>query len=138
MQTRARSAMPSRASQSIAVLDVVDHAAAELAVAALDEIAAIAGRAAEIRLEHGIAAAGEELHLRVEDPAVAQERPAVRQDDQRQVPRSVPPARQRQIAVDDEAVAAAVADRPDRGEAQAVEPFERGLRKRPSAARARS
>ena len=99
-----------------AVVDIVDHAAAQLAVAALDEAAAIAGRAAEIGLQHGIAAAGEELDLGIEGPAVAQERAAMRQHDQRQAALAAA-GRQGQIGRNGEAVAAAVADRPDRREA---------------------
>ena len=95
-----------------AIGDVVLHGEAPLAKAALPELTAIAGRAAEIHLQHGIAAIGEELHLGVEAPAVARPGAAVRVDDHGQlVLARLVSERQRQIAVNRQAIAAGVLHR---------------------------
>ena len=93
-----------------AIADVVLHLQAPLAEAGFPEAAAIAGRAPEVHLQHAETPVRQELHFGVVAPAVARPGTAVRIDDACQVLR-IAASRQRQVAVDGEAVAALVADR---------------------------
>ncbi|AEK60531.1 hypothetical protein CFU_0697 [Collimonas fungivorans Ter331] len=93
-----------------AIGDVVLHGLAPLLERRFPELAAVAGRAAVVHLQHGIAAVGQQLHFRVVAPDVAHPRAAVRIDDHRQVLR-IFAERQRQVAVDHQAVARLVLHR---------------------------
>ena len=87
-----------------AVGDVVLHLVAPLLESCLPELSPVAGRAAEIHLQHGVAAIGQELDLRIVAPAVARPRAAVRVNHHWQILR-LPSRREREVAVDREAVA---------------------------------
>ena len=99
-----------------AVGQVVLHGArAPLAVARVEVVFAVARRAAEVGLQHGVAAVGEKLRVGVVAPAVARPRPAVDQQDGRQVLAARADG-QREVGGDLASVAGGVADGPHRRE----------------------
>ena len=99
------------------VVEVVLHLETPFAFARLDEGGAIAGRAAVIGLDDGIALFGEILDPPVPAFAVARDRAAVGQDDQRQVFRIRAMAGERQDRLDRRAVARGIMDGLDRRQA---------------------
>ncbi len=102
------------------------HLAGELVLGGVHERLAEAGRAAVVDLEDGVAAVGQQLRLRVVAPRVARPRAAVDHQHRRQVAR-IDVERQREVAVQRQAVARGDRDRFHRREGGRVEPGARAV-----------